>query len=314
MDESPVVIIHNPVAGSGKAGRLARELGSSLEALGLPHLQKPTSKAGDGTRIAAEWEGKSRALFVVGGDGTVREVLQGLARFLTPLATLPAGTSNVLAMELGLPTDPGEAARLVQEGGLTHLDVMELHRKGAAPLRSLLFTGAGFDADVVHRVARRRKKAIEAGGKGNITKLSYVIPAFQAWLRIPEPTLQVVLDGVPLEGGPWGWILVTNIASFGGLFHLGPGIHPGDGILDVLALPAANALQVFRYCLAGFFRILPKVKGLVRAKAEKEIRIEGKGSIPVQVDGDEGGFTPLTVKRLKERVPFLVPRKEKKGP
>ena len=307
MSDSPVVIIHNPIAGSGKASHLARELESSLEARDIPARLEPTRKAGDGTRIAAEWEEKCRVLFVVGGDGTVREVIQGLQRFQTPLATLPAGTSNVLAMELNLPREPEKAARLAQEGALTHLDVMELHRKGADPLRSLLFAGAGFDADVVHRVARRRKKTLEAKGKGNITKLSYLVPAIQAWFRIPEPSLRVVLDGSPLEGGPWGWVLVTNIASFGGLFHLGPGIHPGDGILDVLALPAGTPAQILRYGLAGFFRVLPRVKGLRRAKAKRQVRIEGKGGIPVQVDGDEGGFTPLTVKRLKFRVPFLVP-------
>ncbi len=312
MSDAPVVIIHNPIAGSGKASRLALELKSSLESMEIPARLEPTRKAGDGTRIATEWEGRCRTLFVVGGDGTIREVIQGLRRFQTPLATLPAGTSNVLAMELNLPRDPERAALLAREGTLTHLDVMELHRKGADPLRSLLFAGAGFDAEVVHRVARRRKKALEAGGKGNITKLSYVIPAFQAWLRIPEPSLQVVLDGSPLEGGPWGWVLVTNIASFGGLFHLGPGIRPGDGVLDVLALPAATPLQILRYGLAGFFRVLPRVKGLVRAKARHEIRIQGRGGIPVQVDGDEGGFTPLTVKRLKERVPFLVPAGKKR--
>ncbi len=311
MSDLPAVIIHNPIAGSGKASRLARELESSLEALNIPARQEPTRKAGDGTRIASEWEGRCRALVVVGGDGTIREVIQGLQRFQTPLATLPAGTSNVLAMELNLPRDPEKAALLVREGALTHLDVMELHRKGAGPLRSLLFAGAGFDAEVVHRVARRRKKALEAKGKGNITKLSYLVPALQAWFRIPEPSLRVVLDGAPLEGGPWGWVLVTNIASFGGLFHLGPGIHPGDGVLDVLALPAATPLQVLRYGLAGFFRVLPRVKGLKRAKAKNEVRIEGRGGIPVQVDGDEGGFTPLTVKRLKARVPFLVPAKNK---
>ncbi len=315
MKDAPVVILHNPIAGSGRASRLASALASSLETLGIPSIQEPTRRAGDGVRIASEWEEKCRLLFVVGGDGTIREVLQGLSRFQTPLATLPAGTSNVLAMELGLPRSPGEAALLVREGALTHLDVMELHRKDTAPLRSLLFTGAGFDAQVVHRVARARRKSLESGGRGNITKFSYVLPAFQALARIPEPSLRVYLDGSPLGGGPFGWVLVTNIASFGGLFHLGPGIHPGDGILDVLALPAATPLQVLRYGLAGFLRVLHKVKGLVRAQAKKEVRIEGKGKIPVQVDGDEGGDIPLTVLRLKERVPFLVPPKgrEKEG-
>ncbi len=313
MEDSPVVIVHNPVAGSGKAARLAGELGSALEEQGLAVLHHPTARAGDGTRIAREWEEKARVLFVVGGDGTIREVLQGLTRFQTPLATLPAGTSNVLAMELDLPGDPRRAARLVREGGLTHLDVMELRRPDREPKRSLLFTSAGFDAQVVRLVAQRRRKAIEAGGKGNITKLSYVIPALQAWMRIPEPSLRVYLDGAPLPGGPWGWILVTNIASFGGLFHLGPGIRPGDGILDVIALPAATRVQILRYGLAGFFRVLPRVKGLVRAKARSRVRIESREKVPVQIDGDEAGFTPLAVERLKERVPFLVPKREKRG-
>jgi diacylglycerol kinase family enzyme len=306
--ERPVVIAFNPIAGAGRAARLAGELADALRQLGLAAELAPSRTPGDVTRLAAEHESRCRCLAVVGGDGTAREAADGLTHLATPLAILPSGTANVLAEELGLGPDPRRLAQLIAADSVRLFDVFEAHAAGEPPRRGMLFAAAGFDADVVRRFSRWRSERLAAGAAPSpLGKAAYARPlveALAAWRPLP---LEIELDGAPLRGGPFAWAIVTNTRHFGGLFTLGPSIDPADGQLDLVALPASglgNLLLAMATAFAGRLDLCP---GVVTRPVADRVAITNPAGVPVQLDGDPHGATPLTVRRLPRRLPVIAP-------
>ncbi len=308
MREPPVVIAFNPIAGAGRAARLAGELGDALRGLGLAAELAPSRAPGDVTRLAAEHEARCRCFAVVGGDGTAREAADGLTRLETPLAFLPSGTANVLAEELGLGADPRQLAQLIAADSVRLLDVFETEAAGEPRRRGLLFAAAGFDAEVVRRFSRWRNERLAAGAAPSpLGKAAYARPlveALAAWRPLP---LEVALDGVPLRGGPFGWVIVTNTRHFGGLFTLGPSIDPADGQLDLVALPASGLADLLLAMATAFAGRLDLCPGVVTRAVFGEVTIASPAGVPAQLDGDPHGATPLTVRRLPHRLPVIAP-------
>lgn len=308
VHEQPVVIAFNPIAGAGRAARLAGELADALRGLGVAAELAPSRAPGDVTRLAAEHEARCRCFAVVGGDGTAREAADGLTRLATPLAFLPSGTANVLAEELGLGADPRRLAQLIAADSVRMLDVFEAEAAGEPRRRGLLFAAAGFDAEVVRRFSRSRSERLAAGAAPSpLGKAAYALPlveALAAWRPVP---LEVALDGVPLRGGPFGWVIVTNTRHFGGLFTLGPSIDPTDGQLDLVALPASGLTDLLLAMATAFAGRLDLCPGVVTRAVFGEVTIAGPGGVPVQLDGDPHGVTPLTVRRLPHRLPVIAP-------
>ncbi len=311
VQDGPVVIAFNPIAGAGRAARLAADLAEALRALGIAAELAPSSAAGDITRIAAEHEGRCRCFAVVGGDGTAREAADGLVQLETPLAILPSGTANVLAQELGLGPDPRRLAWLIAADSLRLLDLFEARSGDGPPCRGLLFAAAGFDAEVVRRFAGRREERLAAGAApspfGKAAYAKPIVDALAAWRGAP---LELAVDGLPLRGGPFAWAIVSNTRHFGGLFTLGPSIDPTDGRLDLVALPAAGRGDLVLAMLTAFAGRLDRCPGVVTRTVADEVTIAGPAGIAVQVDGDPQGVTPLTVRRLTRRLPVVAPAAE----
>lgn len=308
VQDPPVVIAFNPIAGAGRAARLAAGLADALRALGLAAELVPSRAPGDVTRIAAEHEERCRCFAVVGGDGTAREAVEGLAQLATPLAILPSGTANVLAAELGLGPDPRRLARLIAADSVRLFDVFESRAAGEPLRRGILFAAAGFDAEVVRRFSRQRTARLAAGAAPSpLGKAAYAKPLVEALAAWRPAPLEIRLDGAPLAGGPFAWAIVTNTRHFGGLFTLGPSIDPADGRLDLVALPASgpgNLLLTMATAFAGRLDLCP---GVVTRAVTDEVVIARPAGISVQLDGDPHGATPLAVRRLARRLMLVAP-------
>src|SRR5512146_2150365 len=103
--KSLIVVIYNPAARRASEGKIARAT-AYLEKKGFAVELLRTETAGHARQLAAEARGRTPHLIVAaGGDGTVNEVINGIARTDTPLGVLPLGTTNVLARELDIPED-----------------------------------------------------------------------------------------------------------------------------------------------------------------------------------------------------------------
>src|SRR5271169_4099236 len=118
------LLIYNLACGRRRDRRFAEieEAARILNAAGIRTELAPTTGRGSATGIARHAVAQNRELVIAcGGDGTVNEVINGLAGSNVPMALLPAGTANILAKELGIPWNIPQAARLIADGTIRRI-------------------------------------------------------------------------------------------------------------------------------------------------------------------------------------------------
>jgi diacylglycerol kinase (ATP) len=268
--------------------------------MGLDVELLETAGPGRVAQQVAEYRGADFDMLVAaGGDGTIREVAETASRLDVPFGIVPLGTSNSVARELGLPTRPVEAARVVASGVPRPIDMAE-----AAGRRFLLCVGVGFDAEVV--------AAVHSSRRGGISLAHYVPAALKACMTYTLPHIEVVIDGVPQPPGAVQ-VVVGNTRVWGGPMVLAPEARMDDGLLDVclfyggrLSLLGQGLRAVMRLPLATRRERLAG-SGAILCRA-REIFIPGPPSVPVEMDGDPGPPLPLSIKVIPKAVRAIVPR------
>jgi diacylglycerol kinase (ATP) len=269
-----IAVILNPAA----RGERARRLQARLETIADGAVVLSTSRTGDAeslARTAAE-EG-FETIVAAGGDGTVNEVVNGMAGSDAALGLLPLGTMNVFASELGLPTsDLEQCWRLVLEGQTREVDLPCANGKHFVQL-----AGVGFDAQVVKETSRTFKRSFGP--------LSYIVNAAQIAARQP-PLLQIESENAVTQEG--SFVLVGNGRLYGGPFPFFKQAIIDDGLLDVLVFKRFNYLEIMRYMQDVIFSseiTSPEVEYF----QTKALRVASEGSVPVEVDGELFGTSPV---------------------
>lgn len=285
-----VRLIANPIAGRGRGARAALALEQELARRGARVELALTQGPGQASELAAEAGGMD-LVAVVGGDGTLSEVLKGLPHASLPVGLLPCGTGNVLAGALRLPRDPGRAAEAFLAGRIQELDVA---RVGAR--LSHLVVGIGFDARAVQEV--------EAHRRGPITKAVYVGALLRAFRHHRPVPLRVWLDGAAQPEAA-GMVWVANTPKYAGVLRVARDTRLDDGLWEVYLFPSGSLGELLRAAVRGLFASLPG--GPIRMQRARAVRIEADEPVPYQVDGDSGGVTPVAVELLPERYRLLVP-------
>ncbi len=286
--------IFNPTAGGGQFRRDLPLIVESLHSLGWDVAEKPTEGEGHATLLAHEAleEGVDRVV-VIGGDGTVNEALNGLAGSDVPLAIVPTGTVNVLALELGLPLDPPDAVRVAAEARATRIDL------GLAGERYFaLMAGVGFDADVVSRVRPVMKRALK--------ELAFVLQGLTTALTAEHPLVQVECDDRCTEGY---FVVLGNARNYGGSFGITPLADMRDGLLDVVVLKDMGFFSVAHYWLAALLSAHlqhPKVEYFRTASARLRVA-EGDAPVLVQTDGEVAGRLPLECRVVPGALRIVTP-------
>jgi YegS/Rv2252/BmrU family lipid kinase len=212
----------------------------------------PASDPGDTETLTAELAAEVDVLVVFGGDGTVHEVANGLplAGDDPLVALLPGGTGNDLARAIGIPPDPVAAAAELAGARPRPLDLLE-----CGPRRAANGVNAGFAAAAADTLSRPLKKALGPA--------AYVVGGLRAGARPPTWPARVEVDGRVVSGDALA-VVVGNGGSFGGGRWLIPDADVGDGLLDVLFVPAdASKAKLARH-LAKDRRLprdLPRLRG-----------------------------------------------------
>jgi YegS/Rv2252/BmrU family lipid kinase len=228
------------------------------EALGLLRARfgrvpvYPAGDPGDAETLAAELAPEVDALLVFGGDGTVHEVANGLpVGGDGPLvALLPAGTGNDLARALGMPPDPVAAATELTGARPRRLDLLDCGSRRAAN-----GVNAGFAAAATDTLSRPVKKALGPA--------AYLVGGVKAGVSPPTWPARVEVGGRVVEGEALA-VVVGNGGSFGGGRWLLPDADLGDGLLDVLVVPASASKARLARHLARDRRLpgdLPRLRG-----------------------------------------------------
>jgi diacylglycerol kinase (ATP) len=278
-------IILNPRARSERADVLVaklHELAPEAEIL-------LTTKAGDARQLAAEAVKRGfRNVVAAGGDGTVNEVVNGLAGSTVNLGVLPVGTMNVFAKEHALAGDLAEAWGIIREGRIREIDLA-----AADGAYFIQLAGVGLDAQIVKETPWESKKSLGP--------VSYVLSAAAIAARTPPPIIVETAAGVH-EGC---FVLIGNGRYYGMKLVLFPEALPDDGLLDILIFKNLGYLDIARY-LAGV--LLGKHTALsdVTYFQAPAARISSTEEVPIEVDGELCGALPADI-RVTGKLRLFVP-------
>ncbi len=282
--------IVNPNARSGRGEKIWRHLKRRLDHQGVDYEAHLTEEAGDAMRIAAsltEGSRESRIIVVVGGDGTVNEVLNGLSFGGTvTLGYIPAGSGNDLARSLRLPKSPSRCLKkILNPKYFKQLDYgvmsygQELNHR-----RFMVSAGAGMDAAVCHNLLYSKVKV--RLNRIHLGKLSYVLIGLkQLWLARPVKGY-LLLDGVRKVEFNHIYFVSTHIHPFeGGGFKFAPAADPCDGKLEVCVVHQSSRWRVIPFLLSALLRQNRKHRG-VRHYTCREVEIYLERPMAVHADGE----------------------------
>jgi diacylglycerol kinase (ATP) len=281
------LVVANPVSGRGRGARTGEELVRGFERSGVRAELLLTRARGDVQRLLRA-AGPAELVVAIGGDGTLSEVLHGLADPATPVGLLPMGTANVLAHALGLPRAPEHALASFLQGRTRALDVARVGDR-----YSHLVVGVGFDAEVVREVEARRH--------GPITKAAYVGAVLRASRHHRPVPLRVWIDGRELPQTV-GLVWIANTPKYADILRFARDTRLDDGLWEVYLLPTGTWRELTATFVRGLVRHLPG--GPVAMHRARAVRVEAAEPVPYQVDGDLGGTTPVAVELLP--VPFRI--------
>jgi YegS/Rv2252/BmrU family lipid kinase len=286
------LLIVNPASRRGTAtlGAAVRAFGSA----GVACDVRTTAGTGDATRLAKTLGEGYDAVFALGGDGTVMEVVQALQGGAVPVGVLPGGTGNLVARALGIPLSVGRAVRSLLAGDVTEIDLGDV---GEGRLFAFA-AGIGIDASMVARTSHAAKQRYGVW--------AYVATAVRSALAIDRFDLDATVDGVTYRYRATS-AMVANFGSvLGGMIRLGPGIQENDGMLDLCVFSPTSARDAFRVgwrMLRHDFRMDPAM----HFHRGRTLRLE---TAPVRVMQADGELLPagvLDVRVVPRAARMLIP-------
>ncbi|MFA4964250.1 MAG: diacylglycerol kinase family protein [Thermoleophilia bacterium] len=289
-----LMAIHNPRSGGGGFKRDVPLMIAALRAMGYEVDERHTEAVGGGTDLAraAVKEGFD-LVCAIGGDGTVNETINGLAGSDLPLAIVPTGTVNVLAMELGIPLDPPDAVRLLEAGTVSWIDLGRANERYFG-----LMAGVGMDAAVVASLNPVLKKALK--------EAAFAVQGVASYLTRDEPRFRVTCEDRVVEGY---FAVFGNSSNYGGAFGITPLADMRDGLLDVCVLTDKSFLSTAWYWTAALLNAHirhPKVEYFRTEYAEVAV-VDGDKEVLVQTDGEVAGKLPLTCRVVPRALRVVVP-------
>jgi len=294
------LVVLNPAAGQADTDRVLRLLAGAFAVRRAGFDVVETRGAGDAEVFARQAAALGyRAVVAVGGDGTVGEVITGLAGTGVPLGIIPKGTGNQVAFNLGIPRAVEAAVDVVVNGIASPMDLGQVEGGRYFAVAA----GVGWDADVV-AVATRELK--DKWGFG-----AYVYAALKVGTTPPTSRYRITADGETLEidasmviAANMG-IIVSNPPALN--VRIAPGANHRDGKLDVcifaprsLSHAARMVWRMYRQRYAGDERLI-----YLQAR---EVVIESDTPGVPETDGELLGMTPLRVRAVQGGIHVFVPR------
>ena len=294
-------LIVNPVAGRNRAGLLAEAVAQHLRASGAEVALHVTQSPGGARDFAAALSAEAcDRLVVVGGDGTLREVVNSRPLPLPwPVGLVPMGTANVVGRELGmaLTLEAQDHATALLGASPWTVNALELtHADGQREL-AVANVGAGLDAEVVRAVSVERARHHGLGGYA-----VWVRPILQTLVGYRAPRLRVRIDGARLYEA--AAVVVQGARSYGSVFELSPTTTLDAPQLSVALVLGPARRDLFRLLTRALVRRAARDHDLLLLPA-RELEISAERPLGLQADGDPAGETPVTV-RLLPRVLTLL--------
>ena len=317
MTDRQGTIIYNPT--SGRPARRAEDVRRMVELLaarGINAVASATSGPDDASQLAHSAVASGADIIIsYGGDGTLNEVIQGMAGSQTALAVWPGGTANVVARDLGVPLAIPELADMIAAGktrrialGLARSKDAEEQKSRGAEVNSpppegpdhfrryfVMMAGIGLDASIARSVNKRLKR--------RTGEFAYWMSGIKHLFLWRAEAFTVDVDGRCYEGA---FALVGNGKGYGGGMIMTPGARLEEPLFEVYILPPlANNLAYLR-ALGACIRGKPEVAGVSLVKG-KHIKANSAREPWVEADGEIIGRLPMTFDIVPDALSVIVP-------
>ena len=319
------VLIYNPIAGRRPARREneIRRAAEVLEHSGLRVRLRPTTGPGTAQELArtATLDGCDLVL-VCGGDGTINEVINGLAPCQIPLGILPGGTANILGKELQLPHNPIQAAaelprwkpRRIALGqatwnarlpdpatGGTGVQGNTTPPGSAGPLRRyfLSVAGIGFDAHIVYRLSMPLKMSWGVAG--------FVFEAIRQWARYPFPSFVCKMDNRESQAT---FAVIHRTRLYAGWLRLAPSASLFEPRFTACLFPSRSRARYLLYAAAVVLRTHTRLHDVELVDAQKVSCAPADNSavLRFELDGELVGALPATFEVVPDALTLLAPQ------
>src|SRR5438128_2005199 len=302
MMSDRAVFLVNPASGNGGTGKRWPELAHRAARLGLMGETLFSERPGHLIELArSAVDGGATLLVAVGGDGTLNEVVNGIAGRGVDLATIPLGTGMDFGRTYGIPTKFEAAVRVATEGETRTVDAgrVEYRTWGGEPAeRWFANVGSVGMSGAVAQRANGMSKAL--GGKA-----TFFYALTRVFLEWENTDVTVRLDGAERRGRMHD-VVVANGVWHGGGMKLAPDAAPDDGKFDVVLIGDVAKID--------FLTTAPKIykgKHVHHPKVEvlrsKRVEVDAPVQLPIELEGEQVGTTPATFEVVPAALRVRVP-------
>ncbi|MEW5850811.1 MAG: diacylglycerol kinase family protein [Myxococcota bacterium] len=297
------VLVINPRSANGRTGAEVGALTDRARAVLGDVEVKLTERPGHASQLAADaLDAGADCVVAVGGDGTNNEVINGFVRPDGSLrrpdarfAFLPRGTGGDFRRTFGFDKDVDKALERAKNPGIpTDAGFMELttHDGGKTTRAYINIASAGLSG-IVDKMVNATSKALGPA--------SFFVGSLKGLMAFHPYDLTVTVDGKTFHSGKAALCTAANGRFFGGGMQIAPGADPGDGLLDVVCLPAWGSARFVMESARLYAGDIREATG-VQCITGREVRMESKEEVLLDVDGEQPGRLPATFKVLPKAV------------
>jgi YegS/Rv2252/BmrU family lipid kinase len=302
---SHTVFLVNPASSNGSTGRRWPELARRAAAAGLDGATLFSERQGHLAELAREaaLDG-AELLVVVGGDGSVNEVVNGLAGLgrQPEVAVVPRGTGWDFSRTFGIPRKIDDAVQIALQGDVRTIDLGRASYRAWDGSDATAWFANVASAGMSGAIAKRANETTKAlGGKASYLWATFAV--FSGW----EATeIEVAVDG-ERRAGPMFDVVIANGRFFGGGLEICPEAEPDDGLFDVLTIgdvTKRDLVQTMPKMYRGTHLPHPKAE-LLRGSS---VTVTSETPLPIELDGEQPGTTPVTFEVTAGALRLRVPR------
>ncbi|WP_160724042.1 diacylglycerol/lipid kinase family protein [Bacillus sp. USDA818B3_A] len=294
-----VYFIINPKARNGYCLNIWMKVEEVLVREGIYYLTFFTEFSGHAKKLAqqiAEQNEQEKLIVAVGGDGTIHEVLNGIAGYQNiTLGFIPGGSGNDFSRGFQIPSDPKKALEFIlrfQKRAGMQIDIGKILLNNHEEHLFLNNMGAGFDAIISYEVNQSRIKAMF--NKLSLGRLIYVFFLLKNVFTYKTATFDLSIDGKTHIFEQTWFVTVSNQPFYGGGMKIAPEAKPDDGLLDITVVHQLSRLKLILVFISVFWGkhvFFTEVK----TYRGKNITIQSPAKQYVHADGEHIGFTPLSI-------------------
>jgi YegS/Rv2252/BmrU family lipid kinase len=237
-------------------------------------------------------------ILAAGGDGTINEVVNGIAGSNVLFGVLPGGTANVLANEIGFANRPDRAAKQLLDAIPVRIALGSLERDAQPRRYFVLMAGVGLDARIVYE--------LDLELKGKLGKLAYWHGGFRQFGR-PVPRFHLTVNGSQYCAS---FALITRVRNYGGDFEIARQIRLTDSDFEIVVFQNHQWQDYLRFFGAVMTNRLHSTAGVVLTRATRvEVNGPEDQRIYIQTDGEALGILPATIGIVPDALTLLMPKR-----